>query len=253
MIEEPSDSQALTLVLAADAQAAAGEHPEIEQLLDYACGALDSGTESRIQTHLIGCRSCAQTLLDLRSFHQATDDADGEESVADLATAAAWRDFEARRDTAPVNPQVRHRRPRELYAAAALLVGFVSTSLWVVQLRQELETHSEPMLARSFPIQEALRSERPGAEVVELEPENQLVHFDIELPVRVPTYEIEILDAGGVSRWRDTAPAPSGSTRLSLLVPRRFLPEGDFRIVVRGGDAADRTVLIDKELRIRHM
>lgn len=153
MNTQATDEQVFRAVLGELAWERAGEHPDHDALAGYLTGELDVETEARVNDHLVACRSCAATLLDMEPLAQP--DTGVAEGVADLATAAAWRDLRHRvfDEESPAWPVVgRHWST----AVAALLVATLGLSVWVADLKQQVSELSRPLA-----IYRSITSKRP--------------------------------------------------------------------------------------------
>lgn len=171
MTHQTSDLQTLGRVLYEEAAAVAGDHPELETLLDYSADRLDAGAETRVRDHMVGCTDCAETFLDLETVASPEVPREG---VADLATAAAWREMRGRLFTP--QPAARPQRGWQWSHAVAVaaLVPIIGLSAWVAQLHgstvvlsgQVAElTRPQPNLS-TFYFGEVVRS--AGEEVIEV-------------------------------------------------------------------------------------
>jgi hypothetical protein len=130
------DREALIAALAADAEEARStgtDGPEPEKLLDFLAGRLDPKEEERLSRYLMANPEASRALLDLEDLEAAG--AQAGDRPAELATVAAWRDFERRLPA----PPSRFQRFQKLLPsiAAALLVATIGLSAWIWQIRGE--------------------------------------------------------------------------------------------------------------------
>ena len=247
MTTESTDSQAFVAVLALEAQAAAGAHPEVELLLDYQSGTLDTEAEADLQAHLVGCRPCVRTLLDLKSFR----DTKPESGVVELATIAGWRDFERRIDK-PDQPPARGPRwltagmaPWARVVAATLLAGVLGLSAWTFQLRQANDGLRQELLALNAPsvepssfVVKPVKRGRGSTVQVKLAPGEQLFSLDVRLPVDpYPHYAVLIEDMEGQRILELPKIEPLSSRSLLVPLSRELAPEGKFSLWLWGLDS----------------
>ncbi len=255
-VRQPTDSEAFVAVLAGDAKASAQhpEHPEIDQLLDYHSGQLSSEVAAGVLDHLVSCRRCTQTLLDLEAF---PDTAAPPSNVVSMAAVAGWRDFKSRM-AEPQRPAAPPRRTplRALYSlAASLLLGVVGLSFWVADLRQTVAVAHMPQTNPPFfTLAPTTRGEDSDWALIEVPRERPIFQVRVFLGTLevFTTVEAELVDAKGRTVWSDdnVEVTDSGDFRVSL--SRRWLPMGNYRIRVDGVDGDHREILVDRELRIRY-
>jgi hypothetical protein len=160
--EERTDKEALLEALGLPATPPRGSESDTEQLLDYLEGKLDEERERSLQERLLADPGLSRQLLDLEAFLRAPEP--GPASVADLPTAAGWRDFQRRLEARPG----RRWGPRWLQTAAGLLLvsNFALLGLHLKQspsalpLVAELQTLDLDPTLRSSAVEEVLI--RPG-------------------------------------------------------------------------------------------
>lgn len=232
----------------AEARAAAGDHPEVDELIAYHTGELAEADERRIQDHLVTCRDCLEHLLELDAFTGSGTESGPEgrtggaaeaaagAGAADFETAAAWR---ALRSRLPAGPSRVPRRAAVL--AASLAVAVVGLAVVALDQRREVGELSRRVAELSQP--------QPGAAIVDLYPASALrsegaPREAFELPAAGYTtlilnlpqnltesagsdrYSVEILDAGGGLLWSGGALEPTRFGTLRLGLPGGFLPAG---------------------------
>lgn len=255
----PTDSEALAAVLAAHAEAAAGEHRELETLLAYHAGTLAPEDAARVQDHLVGCRRCAATLLELERFLEEPAGDAGGDGVVDLAAVAGWRDFRRRLDP-PERPAARRPGAWRLAAVAALIAAVLGLAARVAQLRDVNVDLRETVAALSAPavnppsfrVGELRRGAEEATIAIDVPPGEAFIQLGVEPPARFAVYEIAISDREGRSILR-TGPHPATSAGiLTLRLARPRVPAGDYRIEVWGLDDGRRDLLIERSLRIRY-
>ncbi|RMH15474.1 MAG: hypothetical protein D6696_20655 [Acidobacteria bacterium] len=222
-----SDARALIDALAEEARSGA-PHPTDDELLAYRDGELEAAAEERLQDHLVGCRACTARLLDLDLL--ASPEGAGE--AADLELHAARRELLARLAAG--------RRARLPWAiAAVLLLAVAGLAAWIARLAAP--EAPEANLAFLY-LDDALRS-RGAATAVELPADGE--HVVMIVTPSDPTYDaygLELLAAGGALLLRRGGLERDGGS-LSLLVPRRMLPPGEYRVRVYGIREDDWTLL----------
>lgn len=253
MGETQRDSEALLMALREDAESHAGEHPDVDELLDYLSGEMNSSSEMRVQDHLVSCRRCTELLLEIETISNPSLPA--EEGTCDLEMAASWRELKTRID-AQERGDRRFFVPRFVYAAAAcLLVAFLGVSGWAVHLSRVAARLGEPQL--NPPIVYLDSATRTGEGVVatlEVAAKEALVLFILTpTDLRAFTdYEVAVLDVDGqeVFRQRGLKKSDHGTLRLGL--PTRLLPTGEYRIRIHGLNDGQSTPLGDFPLRISY-
>lgn len=85
MSRRESDLESTVRRYAAERRAAAGAHPDPEEIVAYDRGELEEDRRARLQEHLALCPECTRWLLDYREFDREEPDAGGD------TVAAAWR------------------------------------------------------------------------------------------------------------------------------------------------------------------
>lgn len=258
MTRELTDTEALVARLAGKAEEAMGIHPELESLLAYHSGTLPPETEQSVKNHLVGCRDCTESLLDLGSFWEAGREPAG--NVADLTAVAAWRDFRARLTEEGKKDRGRQTW-RALYPlAASLLLGVVALSFWVAglrtsnaELRQSVaELSAVQVNPPTYYLEEVTRGNEKGIEV-ELPPQLQFYQV-IAVPVSTApfsAFETEISDAAGQVIWHVESGRSEAET-LRFVFHRTQFPPGEYRMRVYGLDGGRRELVDDKRLSLRN-
>lgn len=257
MTKDPmADSEVFRQVLIEDAKERAGEHPELDTLIEYLADELDPEAQDRVQEHLAGCRSCTQKLLDLEPL--VIPDAIPE-GVADLQLEAAWRDFQSRAQAPePVSRSAFFPRwPAAL--AASLLVAVVGLSAWVnqlqrttVDLRRQVAELSQPQVNPPIVyLDEVTRSEPSGA-VAELPSDQSFVLLIVipSAPEAYSSFEALLTDSTGDEVWSGEGLELSEEGTLRLRLPRDLLPAGDYQVVIRGVAGDQREKVIESSLRV---
>lgn len=261
MSEPPSHRRTLVAALAEEARAEAGEHPDTDELLDYHAGRLEPQAEERLRNHFVGCRGCARRLLELEPL--AEPDPGDEETVADFAMNASLRALEARiREQEVEPPSVRHRtagrggpaRPsrRVLQAVAACLFAAVlGLAAWglrlqgtAAELRRTVAALDQPRPNFAVAYLEPPADRGTSAAPVELPPGQPFWVLVLipEDPRPRPEYEVTLLDSGGTELWRSRGLEMQDGAGISLALPSRMLPPGEYRLELHALDGDERTL-----------
>lgn len=215
-----------------------------DELVHYLEGELEPAQEARIQTLAVSDPEVAQRLLDLQDLLAA--ETAPAAAAEDLATAAGWRDFQARRrepGQAATLPSQRLSRQlsRRLFPwAAVLLLAAVNLGGWMTYT-----SRLAPRLVAnltSLQLAEPGRSESPPvAEVAEgeplrlvLRPEARCESFRalVRGPEKGPPREVPGLLLDDLSLLTLLLPVQGGDYRLELFGcdPERPLEEYRFRV-----------------------
>lgn len=216
------------------------EHPEADELVAYYEGTLSPGDMQRIQDHLLACRECAELIVDLEGL--GDPEFGTGEVIPDESAELVWRNVrqQIRRDERPSNVVPFRAVPRWVQPLAAMLVlSTLALSGWVAWLRGQVRDLSSPQLnAPVLDLYPAGSTRGEGPAVQTVPPEARL--FTVILnPAGRPafeTYELEILDAGGVVR-RDGGLKPNPYGSFSVTLPKDLLGAGDFRVRLVGIDS----------------
>lgn len=267
MDERRSDRRTLVAALAAEAGSAV-EHPETDRLLDYFAGRLDPDAEESLRDHLVACRGCARRLLELEPL--AEPDAGDEDAVADFAMNASLRALEARIESERAGsrgaPAGRAGRRGPLLGspvflrslAAGLLVAVVGLSVWglrlqgaAADLRRTLDDLDRPRANVAVSYLEPATSRGTAPAPAELEPGQPFWVLVLipEDPRPRPEYEVTLLGADGEELWRQRGFEMSGNGGVSLSLPRRLLPPGEYRLRLHAIQEDQRTLVGEYPLR----
>lgn len=247
-------------------------HLAPEELAAYRDGALAPADAARVQDHLVTCRECLATLLELQRF---AEDLDGDDAPSAAEVEAVWRGVEARAarqptPLAPVTPLVprdrsavvpRAPRLRALRAlAASLLVATAGLSFWVVRLRDAVDELSRPQL--NAPVEDLLpsgpRGEGDAGAMVELGPDTR--SFTLVLNPAASgdfaAYRLEIERAGGGAVWSGGGLVPNSYGSFSVTLSRRLVGPGEYRVRLVGitadaeGAGGERRTIGEYPLRV---
>lgn len=219
--------------------AGAGPHPQIDQLVRYHAGELTEAHEARVRDHLVTCRECTETLLDLDRFVVAG---------ADQKAAA----------TAPA-PAGLGRRPLLTMAASLLIAATAlgTLGIWLAREHRAAERLRQRVAALSAPRPDvpivdllpdsSVRGEA-GREPATLPPGEEYVTLVLNLPqaAEVHAFEAEIVDPRGTVVWEGPIQRSRFGT-FTLGVWRRSLPPGEnvIRLYGLGGGGTDGRSLLE--------
>lgn len=258
-----------------------GVHPSRERLIAYEAGELDPAESNELQEHLAVCRSCAQTVLDVRRFREIVEAEDldalkGPGEVPGKAeTEASWQALRLRLASAPAGPAAPaaswgrfHRWTRSPVTVAALAAGLaaclIGFPLWIA---------SQPATGRSaLPVVfypgiggEVVRSVGAGQPVsIRLSEAPAVLALPLPGETAFPSYRIEILTPSGELRLTaDVSPIPLASAAAGVARPedasptrylaveltRGQLAPGDYRVRIIGRNGSRGEVLAEHALR----
>ena len=255
MSEPMGSSDALRAVLHEEARARAGPHPEMEDLADYLGGALDGEAEERLRDHLVGCRECADRVLEMRPLMQP--DERPEPGVADLEIEAAWRRLQDRTaaDRAVAGPS---RALRAL--AASLAVAALALGLWVGRLQQINQALRSRVAEASAPVPNLpafyLNGATRAADAVDRTLDvpraapSFALFFSIAEAEADGEYGVRFFDPGGGLVLESDGLVMSDSGGLRLGLPRDLLPAGVYRVVLRARRGGEWEVQREYQLKI---
>lgn len=218
-------------------------HATLDAIAAYHAGTLPPEEEARLQDHLVECAECTALLLEREELARLA--AEPEEVPA----AAGWESMRARlpglepraADPPPPLPFARPARrapaPRLWQAAlAASLLATAGLAFWSASLYRTVGELSRP--EANAPIRDLSPAPRRGAgdaAVLALKPGTRFLTLVLGAPgdEAFPDWEAEI-SRGDESVWRGRGLRPNEFRSFSLTLPRRLLPDGEYRIVLRG-------------------
>lgn len=250
MSEKKTPLEALIRELGAQERRELGPPPTAEELDAYADGLLGPEEAERVREHLTWNRESREVVLDLRSFPEI-DPPPGEDPLSESELRAAWQKLEER--LAPGDPpepaEVRSaakvlRWPRLVGAgrwpaalAAVLALVSVGLVLWNLSLSRQLEDLSAPVLIDDViglvPAETSVRGEQePRAMPAGEEPLVWSLSLADTSPYR--TYLVEITDPRGSVVWQGRGTRRTSAGTVAVLLPRRFLAAGDYRVLLHG-------------------
>jgi len=230
-----------------DADSRAGSHPEPEELLAYSSGEAPKETSEEIETHLVSCSACAQTVLDLVSFPEVElRDHDlcrtTEEEVAD------WRAIRKRlvAEKRLPRPAVIRRMMRRAQSsspaqrlAAGLLLAVVGFSFWVVALRHQVEELSEPQVnvyAQDLtPVGKDDTRDRSSGGILSVPADTENLFLTLALGDFEAFSDYRItLERRGAMQWARAGITRSPDGSLSIVLSRDLLLPGPYSVRVHG-------------------
>lgn len=257
--DHQDDSEVFRAILIEDALERAGDHPELDELVDYLTDALQPDADERVRDHLAACRECATAVLDLDPL--VKPDA-APEGVSNLGLEAAWRGLQSRIRAAETSSRAPGVSRWPVALAASLLVAVVGLSVWVNQLQrstadleQQVAQLSRPQVNLPlFYVDELTRSSRRDLIEIEVPPAASyfvLIFASPDLGTH-ENYEVRFLDTEGkdVFRSGDLQLSDSGGLRLGL--PRGLLPEGEYLIRLRAADGTGQQSIEEYRRRISY-
>jgi hypothetical protein len=239
-VSDPNGEPSLTAAireLAAAAEGGLGEHPGLEELLDFVSDDLAEAERERMAEHLALCRACARTALELAGDPGLELAADGE-TLTGRELAAEWERFRAL--LAPASPArpVRRAAARSRIAwalAAGLLLAVVGLGWQMSRLDREVRRLAAPrgdlVVADLLPVAARERAaDGAGEEVlVPAWAERVVLLLALADPGAAADYRAEITGAGaGGRRVQGIRRDPDGTLALDL--PARMLRPGAYRI-----------------------
>ena len=245
---------------------ASGQHSTVETLDAYRAGRLGPQQREGVREHLVLCRQCFDLLQDLEVFASARRSASRPPAeVADFETAAFWHALRPRLETVAEEPSASRRRPKEpavwrlpAAVAASVLVTALGFSFWIADRERALATSERQLAELQVPrpntriydlyLDTSERSGESRPQPVEVPPGSMLILTpqSSQDPGEHSGYAVEILDSAGARAWtgRGFRADPEDGT-FTLWLPPDFLPPGEYRVRLLGGDA-DPSELIEE-------
>ncbi|HEX5717486.1 MAG TPA: hypothetical protein VF179_15110 [Thermoanaerobaculia bacterium] len=230
-----------------DADSRVGSHPEPEELLAYSSGETPKERSEEIEAHLVSCFDCAQTILDLASFPEV-ELRDQNLRRTTEEEDADWRAIRERlvgEKRLPRPSAIRRLiRPAQFSSpthklAAGLLLAVVGLSSWIVALRHQVQTLSEPhvnVYAQELtPVAKDDTRDRSssGDLSVPADKENLLLILALGDFEDFSDYRIT-LERRGATAWERAGITRNPDGSLSIVLPRSSLLPGPYSIRVYG-------------------
>lgn len=197
------------------------EHLGIEELQDFAAGALPEPERERIREHLALCRTCARKALDLMDS-PALEPVPWELTDRELETQ--WTRFRA----AAVPASLRWKRTA-LALAAVLLLGIVGLVVWGVR-----ELHVPPTYVYLAYVESV--ETRGSSDQEPIRPPSWAGRVGLVLNLEAsayPEYGVQIVTADGRQIWSERGLPPQNDSVL-VEVPARLLLKGIYKIHLSG-------------------
>lgn len=253
-----------------EAAAAAGGHPDFDELVAYRGGELPDDDRRRLQDHLVTCRDCLELMLELDAFlrpETEPEERTAAAGAADFATAAGWRALRSRLPSGEAGPAEGARsgpRPRRWVAAlaASLAVAVIVLALFALQLHRDVTALDRQLAELSrpqpgaaivdlYPVS-AARGEGEAAPVAELPAATGYATLVVNLPEGAgeASYEVEIVDPEGRILWSGSGFEASRFGTLRLGLPDGFLAPGEHALRLYAGDGEERHWIETYPLRV---
>jgi hypothetical protein len=234
MANEPVLKYAIQ-ALAEEKRRVLSDHPMPDELVDYQAGDVTAEERERIQEHLALCSACAQAVLDVGPLPEVR--------LSDRMVAAAWARFGGRRRSAAW--------PWSMAAAMFLVV--LGLTFEMGRLRREAGVLAGPragvQIVDLLPADEDVQRSAGGGDAVEAPAwvEHLVLILNLTHEPVLPVYSFRITAADGQEIWRGADLRPGADGALTLEVPRRLLPDGEYRIGLSGSGA----LVAEYALRLR--
>ena len=242
--------------LAREAKDAVSDHPDVEDLIAYQEERLAEDRRERVRQHLVDCPQCAREVLELEDFHleEAAEPA-FEPSAAE--TTEDWAAFSRR--VAEEAPEAEIASPNSAsgpgairapmpppappgpgwWAVAAAMVLAAGLGYWIAGLNSSGSGAPTAVAGHLFeldllPDGEALIRDSETAMAVPASADILLLRLYLGDQTPRDAYRAEILNARSALVWRraDVRRQPAG--HFLLMVERRDLPPGPYRLEVTG-------------------
>jgi hypothetical protein len=212
-----SDWQTANEQLMAEERRRAGDPPTAEEMLAYTRGELSSEEEARVRERLLGYPDLVRTLTE--PFPEPAQPGDPD-FLSDIEFARRFREGSGRVDL--------WRYATAIAASVAVVFGLL---LWQAGVRR-----LEPRVVGEQQVLFPDGRRGTGIDAVALAAGGDSVLLIARLIGQrdFDRYRIAIVDANsGGQLWASDAPPPEGDSFV-LLVPRRFLKPGLYRLVIYG-------------------
>ena len=244
MSDNRIDREMLASVIGEAAEPGHGGHLELDELVQYHEGRLDPEGEARVQDHLVGCRECTTTLLDLDSL--SAGDSEPDRSVAELDTAAAWRDMQRRMDGNRAQSTVSGTGRGWRAMAAALAIAALGLTFATLHFRREANellvaaTAEAPRVNPTIVYLDAVtRGAQEGSGVTAVDAsEDFLIIFTPATLESFEHYAVEFRNADGDEIWRQGGIRLTRHGTVRIEIPGGWLPAGELAIDFYGIDGS---------------
>jgi len=242
MANEPGLKVAIR-ALAEEERRALSDHPMPDELVDYQAGDVTAEEEARIQEHLALCPACARAVLEVGALPEVR--------LSERTVDAEWARFQARTGTQPGR---RRSAVGPWSAAAALFLVVLGLTFEMGRLRREAGGVDAPRVGGQIvdllPVGEDVQRSAGGAEAVQAPAwvDHLVLILNLTREPVLPVYAFRITAADGREIWRGGDLRPGADGALTLEVPRRLLPAGEYRIGLSDGSGAP---VLEYALRLR--
>jgi len=211
--------------LMSDERRRLGDPPTAEEMLAYTRGELAAEEEQRVRERLVAHPDLVRTLTEPFPTEGAKEGDPDFLSDAEFARHWASMQNRLRKRRSGVSPWWRITA-----AMAAMLIAVLGTLLWQAygKLAQPRIIWDEQVLLPDG------RRGPASATTVAADGDSVLLVIPLIGQRDFHQYRLAIVDASERTRWSGTAPHPGESNSFVIVVPRRFLRPGTYRIVVYG-------------------
>jgi hypothetical protein len=230
--------------LMSDERRRLGDPPTAEEMLAYTRGELSAEDEERVRERLVCHPDLVRTLTE--PFPSVGAKKGEPDFMSDEEFARHWASLRTRlrRD----EPSHDWRFSLVLHALAAIIIVVFGALLW--QARVEL---SRPQVIGEELVLYPDGRRGPSGEATTLTANGDSVLLVVPLTGQreFHRYRLELLDvASNRAVWTTTAPHPGERNSFVIVVPRRFLKPGTFRLVVYGLAGASEERVATYSLRV---
>lgn len=247
--DEITKLKPLLRAIAEEEQTQAGAHLAVELLAAYHFKELSGDEATRVRDHLVRCRECASTLLDLAEFCAPGQEEADRPSTAEYVTAESIQESLFRSEP-QVPPSLFQRlsarifTPRFVYMVEALSLALIlGLAAWIVSLKRE----NLGLIARDAEATREIKETRGQRDEARASSEH------IEAQSKKPQLNMPVVDllsgvarAGGGFGPADVKLSAS-DTRFALILPGPERKYPDYAIEILDPDGA--TVIDERGLR----
>jgi hypothetical protein len=148
-------------------------------------------------------------------------------------------------------------RRRDQPAPAGGVPSIAAYEQQVAELRQQVDTLSQPQpnvhVFDLYPA-DATRSSSSDATTMNVPPGANLITVILNTAAEheYRDYSVDVLDQSGTRIWQGERLRKTAFGNFTLMVPRRFLPTGRYRIQLRGVGGGQATVIEQYAVRVRY-
>lgn len=266
--EEAIDAAVRTWV--GDKELAVTEHPEIDALVDYQEGRLDSGAAEHLQRHLVVCPSCRRELLQLHAFDQELPE-NSELYPPQEVSERSWRRFEAARVAMRATSSTNWSGPEanlsgfrgslglRLKFAASILLALAAGAVLAVLVMgrgqpEKMASTGSPFVFDLDPEgRTVLRAAASVPEVVlPLEMDPLVARLNLPDLNAYEGYLVEVRDREGRLVVRRESLVRDRAGSVTFWVPRAEWPAGEYHVLLVALDDGRRRELASYAFRLRY-